>query len=272
MPRAPSLCVCFVFFSAIWYYVILCLLLQFWCLIFLDWHVSCWQYMTKLYVLLVSTHSLCITCCVCLLKKRKLRLKPHHKSIWWMPLGYKRKHWQQYKVDVATPLSAKCEGEGHTPKSGKLESSGTPENSKRDCRGQISSHLSALGVIGKVLKCRCPKWPRMSHLDICSPSYGQKKGRESNCQFDSRPLKVRNRPVLNVRSGSATRRWKALFEVYKIGSDLVLIRGRGEELWLSKVPGVQPGHIWDNFGTPLRESQENVTFGCHSHGRTQNIL
>ncbi len=29
--RAPSLCVCFVFFSAIWYYVILCLLLQFWC-------------------------------------------------------------------------------------------------------------------------------------------------------------------------------------------------------------------------------------------------
>jgi hypothetical protein len=47
---------------------------------------------------------------------------------------------------------------------------------------------------GKFLNCRCPKWPRMSHLDICSPSYGQKKGRESNWQFDSRPLKVRNRP------------------------------------------------------------------------------
>jgi hypothetical protein len=28
----------------------------------------------------------------------------------------------------------------------------------------------------KVLKCRCPKWPRIGHLDICSPSYGQKKG------------------------------------------------------------------------------------------------
>ncbi len=91
---------------------------------------------------------------------------------------------------VATPLWAKCEGEAHTPKSGKLESSGIPENSERECRGQISSHLGALGVIGKVLKCRCPKWPRMSHLDICSPSYGQKKGRESKWQFDSRPLKV----------------------------------------------------------------------------------
>ncbi len=85
---------------------------------------------------------------------------------------------------------AKCEGEAHTPKSGKLESFGTPKNSERNCRGQISLHLCALGVIEKVLKCRCPKWPRMSHLDICSPSYGQKKSRESNWQFDSRPLKV----------------------------------------------------------------------------------
>jgi uncharacterized protein YgiB involved in biofilm formation len=33
---------------------------------------------------------------------------------------------------VATPLWAKCEGEAHTPKSGKLESSGTPKNSELD--------------------------------------------------------------------------------------------------------------------------------------------
>ncbi len=90
---------------------------------------------------------------------------------------------------VATSLWANCEGEAHTPKNGKLESSGILENSELDCKGQISLHLSDLGVVGKVLKCRCPKWPRMSHLDICSPSYGRKKGRESNCQFDSRPLK-----------------------------------------------------------------------------------
>jgi hypothetical protein len=133
-------------------------------------------------------------------------------------------------------------------------------------RGQISSHLRALGVIGKVLKCRCPKWPRMSHLDICSPSYGQKKGRESNWQFDAQPLKVGNRPVPDVRSGSATRRWKDFDEGYKIGSDLVPIGGRGEELWSSKVPGLQPGHIRDNFeiisglhfGSPRKKSHSDV--------------
>ncbi len=82
-------------------------------------------------------------------------------------------------------FGAKCEKATHTPESGKMESSGTPKKSELDLRGQISSHLSVPGLIGKVLKCRCPKWPRMSHLDICSPSYGQKKGRESNKQFDS---------------------------------------------------------------------------------------
>jgi hypothetical protein len=105
---------------------------------------------------------------------------------------------------VATPLWAKCEGEAHTPKSGKLESSGTPKNSELDFRGQISLNLSVLDVIGKVLKSRCPKWPRIGHLDICSPSYGQKKGRESNWQFDSRPLKVGNRPAPDVRWASVT--------------------------------------------------------------------
>jgi hypothetical protein len=95
---------------------------------------------------------------------------------------------------VATPLWDKCEDETHTPKSGKLESSGTPENLELDCMGQNTSHCGVFDVIGNFLKCRCPKCPCMSHLDICSPSYGQKKGRESNWQFDSRLVKVRNQP------------------------------------------------------------------------------
>jgi hypothetical protein len=86
------------------------------------------------------------------------------------------------------------------------------------------------GVIGKVLKRTYRKWPRIGNSDICNPSYGQKKGRESNWQFDSRPLKVGNRPVPDVHSGSATWRWKALFEGYNFGSELVPIRGWGEEL------------------------------------------
>jgi hypothetical protein len=153
-----------------------------------------------------------------------------------------------------------------------LESSGTLECSELDIKAQNNSHWGVLCVIGKVLKRRYRKWPRIGNLDICSPSYGQKKGRESNWQFDSRPLKVGNRPVSDVRSGSATRRWKALFEGYNFGLDLVPIRGWGEELWSPKVPGLQPGQFRDNFGTPFRESREKVTFECHSRVVTQSIL
>ncbi len=123
----------------------------------------------------------------------------------------------------------------HTPKSGKLESSETPENSELEFRGQNTLHCCVPYTIGKVLKCRCPKWPRMSHLDICSPSYGQKRGRESNWQFDSRPLKLGNQPLPDVWSRSATWRWKFLDESYNFGSNLVPIRTWGEKLWTPKV-------------------------------------
>ncbi len=160
---------------------------------------------------------------------------------------------------VATPLWDKCEGEAHTPKSGKWESFGTPENSELEFRGQNTSHWGVLYTNGKVLKCRCPKWPRMSHLDICSSSYGQKKGRESNWQFDSRPIKVGNRPFPNVCSKSATWRWKALDESYNFGSNLVPIRSRGEKLWTPKVPGVQTGTISRlQFGSPGKKSHLDV--------------
>jgi len=44
----------------------------------------------------------------------------------------------------------------------------------------------------------------ITHLDILDTSYGQKKGQESNCQFDSRPEKVGNRPDLLGFKGHAT--------------------------------------------------------------------
>jgi hypothetical protein len=86
------------------------------------------------------------------------------------------------------------------------------QDSELDFRGQNTSHWGVFYIIGKILKCRCPKWPRMSHLDICTTSYGWKKGRESNWQFDSRPLKVGNRPDPSVCRWSATHRWKELEE------------------------------------------------------------
>jgi hypothetical protein len=190
-------------------------------------------------------------------------------------------------VCVATPLWAKCEGEAHIPKSGNLESSGTPEISKLELKGQNTSHWSVVSVIGKVLKCKCLNWPRIGHLDICSPSYGQKKGRKSNWQFDSWPQKVENRPLPDVCnksatrpqkvgnrllpdvcSRSATRRWKALDESYKFGSKFVPIRVRGEKLWMPKVPRVQTGTISDS---PW-ESREKEPFGCSLRAELQKIL
>jgi hypothetical protein len=84
--------------------------------------------------------------------------------------------------------------------------------------------------------------------DICSPSYGQKKGRESNWQFDSRPLKVENRPFPDIRFECATWRWKDLDEGYNFCLDLVAI------------------------GLYSRESQEFVRFGYSLHGKLQRIL
>jgi hypothetical protein len=158
-------------------------------------------------------------------------------------------------ISVATPLWGKCEVATHTPENGTWESCGTPENSERDCKGQNTLHWGVLGTVEKVLKCKCPKWPRMSHLDICSTSYGRKKGRESNWQFDSRPLKVRNSPNSSVCRWSATHRWKALDKSYNFALDLVPIQGQGEELWASKVPGVQIGIVSGlHFGSPGKKS------------------
>jgi hypothetical protein len=151
--------------------------------------------------------------------------------------------FNEVTISVATPLWVKCEDETHTPKSGNLESSGTPENEELDFRSQNTSYWGVFYTIGKVLKCRCPKWPRMSHLDIYSPSYGQKKGRESSWQFDSRPLKVRNRPEYDVCRKSTTWRWKSLKESYKIASDLIPIRGLTKKLWMPKILGVQIGAV-----------------------------
>jgi hypothetical protein len=111
--------------------------------------------------------------------------------------------------------------------------------SELNCRGQNTLPWGFLYTIGKALKCRCRKWPHMSHLETYSTSYGQKKGRESNWQFDSRPQKVGNRPDPDVCRWSATHSWKALEKSYKFASDLIPIWGLSRELWVPKVLGVQ---------------------------------
>jgi hypothetical protein len=130
---------------------------------------------------------------------------------------------QEHTKNVTTPLWPSVGVKPNTPKVGDLESSGTPECLEFNSKAQNTSLRGVLSVIGKVFKRRCRKWPRIDHLDICSPSYGQKKGRESIWQFHSRPLKVGNRPLPDIRFENATRRWKDRDEGYNFGSDLVAI-------------------------------------------------
>jgi len=154
---------------------------------------------------------------------------------------------------------------------GTWESSGTPKISEFDCRGQNTSHWNVFYIIGNLSKCRCRKWARMGHLDICSTRYGKKKGRKSNWQFDSWPLKVGNWPDLGVYRWSATHYWKAFKESYKFASNFISIRSLSKELWPRKVLGVQTttilGLLLGNPGTKshwmwvLRRGADNAMWG-----------
>jgi len=99
----------------------------------------------------------------------------------------------------------------------------------------------------------------MCHWDICSPSYGQKKGQESNCQFDSRPLKVENQPLPEIFWRSVAWRWKAFEESYNFDLDLTLIGSRSREIWAPKVPGLQPKTVSRLLlGSPRKKCYSNV--------------
>jgi hypothetical protein len=114
-------------------------------------------------------------------------------------------------------------------------------------------------IIGKLLERRCLKWALIAHLDIWNASYGQKKGRESNCQFDSWLEKVRNRPDLFIFRWRATYRWKNLDEGYNFVLDRILIRSLFAKLWGSKVVGVPTWAISRlAFGNPGTKSHLDV--------------
>jgi len=114
-------------------------------------------------------------------------------------------------------------------------------------------------IIGKLLERRCLKWAHIAHLDIWNISYGQKKGQESNCQFDSRPQKVGNQPDLLSCRGRAKYRWKALNESYNFASDRTSIGGLLTKLWGSKVTGVPASEISGlPLGSPEKKSHLDV--------------
>jgi len=107
---------------------------------------------------------------------------------------------------------------------GELEYRRTLESSGNNYRGQNPLVWKVFYIIRKLLKPRCLKWARITHLDIWNTSYGQKNGRESNWQFDSWPLKVDNRSNFRACRWHATYRWKALNEDYNFVLDHISIR------------------------------------------------
>jgi hypothetical protein len=119
-----------------------------------------------------------------------------------------------------------------------LESWWTPEPLERNFRGQNPLDWEVIYIIKKILELRCLKWARMTHLNTSNTSYGQKKSWESNCQFDSQPLKVRNRLDFLACRWRATYRWKALDKGYNFALDLISIKGLHVKLWAPKVAGI----------------------------------
>jgi hypothetical protein len=135
----------------------------------------------------------------------------------------------------------------------------TPESSMRDCRGQNPSSWRILYIIENLLKRKCLKWARIAHLDIWNTSYGQKKGWESKWQFDSRPLKVKNRPDFLVCRQCATYHWKDLNKGYHFSLDLITIEGLHTKLCASKVAGVPcVGILGLPLGSPKTKSHLDV--------------
>jgi hypothetical protein len=177
--------------------------------------------------------------------------------------------------------SRECEGMNpHTPKwtptlgvGGSWSPKRTPKTSESVLRGQNSMACCVLYINGKLLKRRCLKWARIAHFNIWNTSYGQKKGRESNSResanFDSRPLKVRNRPDLLGCRRRATYRWKALDEGYNFASDCIAIGGLQKKLCAFKVPEVLAGGI---LGLPRGSPGREKPFGCRPRGEAQSIL
>jgi hypothetical protein len=79
----------------------------------------------------------------------------------------------------------------------------------------------------------------------------KKKGRESNWQFDSRSLKVGNRPNFLACRWCAKWCWKALNEGYDFALNLISIGGLHTKLWDPKVAGVPTlGISGFPFGSP----------------------
>jgi hypothetical protein len=103
----------------------------------------------------------------------------------------------------------------HSPKSGNLESAGTPENSKLDCRGQNTLPWNVIISLERSWSVDVENGLACTILTSAAQVMVERRAGSQNWQFNSQPLKVGNRPNLGVRRWSATHCWKAFEENYK---------------------------------------------------------
>jgi hypothetical protein len=148
-----------------------------------------------------------------------------------------------------------------------LESRWTPKSSKNDCMGQKSLDWRNFYIIGNLLERRHLKWDHMTHWGTWNTRYGQKKGRESNCQFDYSPLKDKSHHDFLAFRCCARHCWKALDEGYNFVSHLISIRGLHTKLCaskvtkvlilgISKIPFGSPGTKWHLGVGPVAKHRE----------------
>jgi hypothetical protein len=100
------------------------------------------------------------------------------------------------------------------------------------------------------LERRCLKWACMSHLDTSNISYGQKKGQDSNCQFDSRPLKVGNRPI-SLRAGDVPHTIEKL-----LTRNITLLQASPQSEVFTQNYG--PPKLWESQFWEFQDSQMKV--------------
>jgi hypothetical protein len=103
--------------------------------------------------------------------------------------------------------------------------------------GLLKFQSSIAGVKTPHIEVFFISWESYQSVDVKNGSHGPFG--HLNWQFDSRPLKIGNRPNLDVCRWNVIHRWKALKESYKFVLNLIPIGGSSKELWPRKVPGVQ---------------------------------
>jgi len=152
---------------------------------------------------------------------------------------------------------------------GTWESSRTPKTSEFDCRGQNTLPWSVLHVTGKLLKCRCRKWPRMSQFGHLEHKLWQKD---------------RSRVKLAVwfpttKSWESTRPWCVQmecntplesFQQYLQVFFKLHPNPRSEQIVMNSQSLESSNR--DSFGTPPWESRDKKPFGYGCCGVTQRII